>query len=45
MDEGWTRLLLEKFSLPYVTIMDADIKSGQLGRKIDLKTFSRAAGS
>lgn len=36
MDEGWTQLLLEKFSIPYVTIMDADIKSGQLGRKIDL---------
>ncbi|NPV82932.1 MAG: peptidase M14 family protein [Candidatus Aminicenantes bacterium] len=35
-DEGWTRLLLEKFDLPYVTIMDADIKSGQLAKKIDL---------
>jgi hypothetical protein len=36
MEEGWTRLLLEKFDLPYVTIMDADIKSGQLAKKIDL---------
>jgi hypothetical protein len=36
MDEGWTRLLLEKFSLTYTTITDADIKSGQLARKVDL---------
>lgn len=36
MDEGWTRLLLEKFDLPYVTIRDADIRSGQLAKKIDL---------
>lgn len=36
MDEGWTRLLLEKFKWPYVTIMDADIKSGRLAEKIDL---------
>lgn len=36
MDEGWTRLLLEKFSLPYLTIRDSDIKSGQLLKKIDL---------
>uniref|UniRef100_UPI00404A79F5 hypothetical protein n=1 Tax=Candidatus Saccharicenans sp. TaxID=2819258 RepID=UPI00404A79F5 len=36
MEEGWTRLLLEKFELPYITIKDADIKSGQLAKKIDL---------
>lgn len=36
MDEGWTRLLLEKFELPYLTVKDADIKSGQLGKKVDL---------
>ena len=36
MDEGWTRLLLEKFNLPYLTIKDADIKSGQLAKKVDL---------
>ncbi|MDH7492965.1 MAG: M14 family metallopeptidase [Candidatus Saccharicenans sp.] len=36
MEEGWTRLLLEKFELPYLTIKDADIKSGQLARKIEL---------
>jgi hypothetical protein len=36
MDEGWTRLLLEKFSFPYLTIRDSDIKSGQLLKKVDL---------
>ncbi len=36
MEEGWTRLLLEKFELPYLTIKDEDIKSGRLSRKIDL---------
>lgn len=36
MEEGWTRLLLEKFELPHLTIKDADIKSGQLAKKIDL---------
>ncbi|MCX8161121.1 MAG: M14 family zinc carboxypeptidase [Candidatus Saccharicenans sp.] len=36
IEEGWTRLLLEKFELPYVTIRDADIKGGQLAKKIDL---------
>jgi len=36
MDEGWTRLILEKFSLPYLTVRDADLKSGQLLKKIDL---------
>ena len=35
-DEGWTRLVLEKFELPYLTIKDSDIKSGQLSKKIDL---------
>jgi len=29
MDEGWTRLLLEKFDFPYKSIKDKDIKSGQ----------------
>jgi len=36
MDEGWTRLLLEKFKLPYTTIMDAEVKSGKLSEKIDV---------
>ncbi|MGH9657198.1 MAG: peptidase M14 family protein, partial [Bryobacteraceae bacterium] len=36
MDEGWTRLLLEQFSFPYTTIMDAEIKKGDLGEKYDV---------
>ncbi len=36
MDEGWTRLLLENFEFPYVSITDADIKSGELSDKVDV---------
>ncbi|MFO7867297.1 MAG: M14 family metallopeptidase [Candidatus Aminicenantes bacterium] len=36
MDEGWTRLLLEKFSFPYVSLMDAEIKKGKLGKNYDV---------
>ncbi len=36
MDEGWTRFLLEQFSLPYTTLMDAEIKKGDLNVKYDV---------
>ncbi|MFW6136761.1 MAG: M14 family metallopeptidase, partial [Candidatus Aminicenantaceae bacterium] len=36
MDEGWTRLLLEKFAFPYVSLMDAEIKKGNLGKNYDV---------
>ena len=36
MDEGWTRFLLEQFSLPYTTLMDAEIKKGGLNAKWDV---------
>ncbi len=36
MDEGWTRFLLEQFSLPYTTLMDAEIKKGDLKDKYDV---------
>ena len=36
IDEGWTRLLLEQFSFPYTTIMDAEIKKGGLEAKYDV---------
>jgi hypothetical protein len=36
MDEGWTRLLLEKFEFPYVTIRDEDIKPGNLNERFDV---------
>jgi hypothetical protein len=36
MDEGWTRLMFEQFSVPYTTIRDADIKAGALQTKFDV---------
>jgi hypothetical protein len=36
MDEGWTRLLLEQFGFPYATLMDAEIRKGDLNQKHDL---------
>ena len=36
IDEGWTRLLLEQFSFPYTTLMDAEIKKGGLNDKYDV---------
>lgn len=38
-DEGWTRLTLEKFDFPYTTVMDADIKAGNLFEKYDVLLF------
>ncbi|MEP2668722.1 MAG: M14 metallopeptidase family protein [Cyclobacteriaceae bacterium] len=36
MDEGWTRLLLEKFEFPYATLMDKELKAGELNKKYDV---------
>ncbi len=36
MDEGWTRLLLERFEFPYTTLRDADLKAGELNKKYDV---------
>ncbi|MDP2873618.1 MAG: M14 family metallopeptidase [Bacillota bacterium] len=36
MDEGWTRWVLEQFEFPYVTLMDAEIRSGKLAEMIDV---------
>ncbi|MCZ6858493.1 MAG: M14 family metallopeptidase, partial [Gemmatimonadetes bacterium] len=36
MDEGWTRLMLEMFSFPYDTLMDARIKQGDLNDDYDV---------
>ena len=33
MDEGWTRLLLERFKFPYTTLHDAEIKDDDLADK------------
>ncbi len=35
IDEGWTRLLLEQFGFPYTSILDAEIKKGDLNAKYD----------
>jgi hypothetical protein len=36
MDEGWTRLMFEQFSVPYTTIRDAELKAGNLESKFDV---------
>jgi hypothetical protein len=36
MDEGWTRLLFEHFSVPHKSIMDAELKAGGLDSKYDV---------
>ncbi len=36
MDEGWTRWVLEQFEFPYQTVMDADIKAGNLIDQLDI---------
>ena len=35
MEEGWTRLVLENFDIPYTTIMNEDIKAGNLNERFD----------
>ncbi len=35
MDEGWTRFLLEMFAFPYSSLMDSEIKKGNLNIKYD----------
>ncbi len=35
MDEGWTRFVLEQFEFPYTTLMDEEIKRGDLKKKYD----------
>ncbi|MGB7294630.1 MAG: M14 metallopeptidase family protein [Candidatus Aminicenantales bacterium] len=36
MDEGWTRLVLEMFAFPYTSLMDAEIKKGDLRARYDV---------
>jgi len=35
-DEGWTRLILEKYEFPYTSILDADIRAGNLKKNYDV---------
>ncbi len=36
MDEGWTRWLLEQYEFPYATLMDDEIKGGDLAERYDV---------
>ncbi len=36
MDEGWTRFLLEQFAFPYKSLLDEEIKKGNLRQKYDV---------
>ncbi len=36
MDEGWTRLVLEKFGFAYQTVHDADLRAGGLKNRFDV---------
>jgi hypothetical protein len=36
IDEGWSRFVLEQFSFPYTSVMDAEIKKGNLNEKYDV---------
>ena len=36
MDEGWTRWLIEQWGFPYKSLMDAEIKAGNLLTKYDV---------
>jgi hypothetical protein len=35
MDEGWTRYVLEKFHFAYTTLHNADVRAGDLHKRID----------
>jgi hypothetical protein len=39
MDEGWTRWVLEHFAFPYVSVLDADLKKGDLNSRFDVIIF------
>lgn len=36
MDEGWTRWVLEQFEFPYNSVVDEDIRRGDLNQSIDV---------
>lgn len=36
IDEGWTRLVLERFDTPYTTIRDKDVLAGDLSSRFDV---------
>ena len=36
MDEGWTRLMFEQFNVPFTSLMDAEIRKGDLNARFDV---------
>ena len=36
MDEGWTRLMFEQFNVPFKSLMDAELKKGDLNASYDV---------
>jgi hypothetical protein len=45
MDEGWTRLVLEKFQFPYATLHNDDIRAGRLKDRIDTLVLPSIGGA
>lgn len=39
MDEGWTRLVLERFRIPYTTVHNNEVRSGELRGRFDTIVF------
>jgi len=44
MDEGWARFVLERFEVPYVSLLDADIRAGGLGDRVDVLVLPDQSG-
>ena len=40
MDEGWTRWLLEQWGFPFTSLMDAEIRKGDLNARYDVIVFA-----
>ena len=36
MDEGWTRLMFEQFDVPFKSLMDAELRKGDLNATFDV---------
>ena len=36
MDEGWTRFILEQYRIPFISVVDRDIRAGNLNARFDV---------